>query len=119
MIRPNGALRFVERERERVGPGVVNSHHTKRPPPTAESLATVRKVKARDPQEAHVGFEVAFGWAAIGRAGRGACDTDRADPDGPLARPDEVASATLFLLTDDASLITGAELCVDSGMRQV
>ena len=40
-------------------------------------------------------------------------------PMGRMARADEVASATLFLLSDDASFITGAELCVDGGMRQV
>jgi NAD(P)-dependent dehydrogenase (short-subunit alcohol dehydrogenase family) len=40
-------------------------------------------------------------------------------PMGRMARPSEVASATLFLLSDEASFITGAELCVDGGMRQV
>jgi NAD(P)-dependent dehydrogenase (short-subunit alcohol dehydrogenase family) len=40
-------------------------------------------------------------------------------PMGRMARPAEVASATLFLLSDEASFITGAELCVDGGMRQV
>jgi NAD(P)-dependent dehydrogenase (short-subunit alcohol dehydrogenase family) len=40
-------------------------------------------------------------------------------PMGRMARPDEVASVTLFLLSDEASFITGAELCVDGGMRQV
>lgn len=40
-------------------------------------------------------------------------------PLGRMARSDEVASATLFLLSDEASFITGAELCVDGGMRQV
>lgn len=36
-----------------------------------------------------------------------------------MARPAEVAAATLFLLSDQASFIAGAELCVDGGMRQV
>ncbi|MCO6404500.1 MAG: SDR family NAD(P)-dependent oxidoreductase [Aurantimonas endophytica] len=40
-------------------------------------------------------------------------------PMGRMARPEEVASATLFLLSDEASFIAGAELCVDGGMRQV
>ena len=40
-------------------------------------------------------------------------------PMGRMARPEEVASATLFLLSDEASFITGAELCVDGGMTQV
>ncbi|MGN8001119.1 SDR family NAD(P)-dependent oxidoreductase [Sphingomonas sp. 22176] len=40
-------------------------------------------------------------------------------PLGRMAHVDEVASAAVFLLSDDASFITGAELCVDGGMRQV
>lgn len=38
---------------------------------------------------------------------------------GRMARPAEVASATLFLLSDEASFIAGVELCVDGGMAQV
>jgi NAD(P)-dependent dehydrogenase (short-subunit alcohol dehydrogenase family) len=40
-------------------------------------------------------------------------------PLGRMARPEEVAAATLFLLSDEASFVAGAELCVDGGMRQV
>lgn len=38
---------------------------------------------------------------------------------GRMARPEEVASATLFLLSGESSFITGVELCVDGGMGQV
>ncbi|WP_128254397.1 SDR family NAD(P)-dependent oxidoreductase [Falsirhodobacter deserti] len=40
-------------------------------------------------------------------------------PMGRMARPSEVASAALFLLSDEASFITGVELFVDGGMQQV
>ena len=40
-------------------------------------------------------------------------------PMGRMARPNEVASAALFLLSDEASFIAGVELFVDGGMQQV
>jgi NAD(P)-dependent dehydrogenase (short-subunit alcohol dehydrogenase family) len=40
-------------------------------------------------------------------------------PLGRMGRTDEVASATLFLASDESSFITGAELPVDGGMAQV
>lgn len=36
-----------------------------------------------------------------------------------FARPEEIASAVSFLLSDDATYITGAELAVDGGMTQL
>jgi NAD(P)-dependent dehydrogenase (short-subunit alcohol dehydrogenase family) len=40
-------------------------------------------------------------------------------PLGRMGRADEVASAALFLASDQSSFITGAELPVDGGMAQV
>lgn len=40
-------------------------------------------------------------------------------PAGRLGTPDEVAKAVVFLASDDASYITGAELFVDGGFAQV
>jgi 3alpha(or 20beta)-hydroxysteroid dehydrogenase len=37
-------------------------------------------------------------------------------PMGRAARPEEVAKVSLFLASDDASFVTGAELAADGGM---
>jgi len=40
-------------------------------------------------------------------------------PLGRMGRPQEVASAALFLASEDGSYVAGAELCVDGGMAQI
>ena len=40
-------------------------------------------------------------------------------PLGRLGSPDEIANAVVFLASEDASYVTGAELFVDGGFAQV
>lgn len=40
-------------------------------------------------------------------------------PMGRVGQPDEIAKAALFLASDDASFVTGIELFVDGGSRQI
>ena len=45
--------------------------------------------------------------------------TVTSDPMGRFGRPEEIATAALFLASDDSSFITGIELFVDGGTAQV
>jgi NAD(P)-dependent dehydrogenase (short-subunit alcohol dehydrogenase family) len=40
-------------------------------------------------------------------------------PLGRFGRPREIATAALFLASEDSSFITGIDLCVDGGLSQV
>ncbi len=40
-------------------------------------------------------------------------------PRGELGRSEEIATAALFLASDDSSFVNGVELCVDGGLSQV
>ncbi len=63
----------------------------------------------------------------------GAIDTPGLDPFGPeakkyfasqvprgtMGRPEEIATAALFLASDDSSFVNGVEFCVDGGTAQI
>jgi NAD(P)-dependent dehydrogenase (short-subunit alcohol dehydrogenase family) len=40
-------------------------------------------------------------------------------PRGKMGRPEEIATAALFLASSDSSFVTGSELCVDGGVAQI
>lgn len=63
------------------------------------------------------GLENLLGSGEAGKARRDSISTTV--PMGRTGKPEEIARAVVFLASDDASFITGAELFVDGGFAQV
>ena len=63
------------------------------------------------------GMEALLGSGEHGQARRELISTST--PLGRMGRPEEIASAVVFLASEDASFITGAEFFVDGGFAQV
>jgi NAD(P)-dependent dehydrogenase (short-subunit alcohol dehydrogenase family) len=58
------------------------------------------------------------GWVDTGRAGPLAPSDHAQHPAGRVGRPEDVAGAVAYLLSEDAGFITGAELIIDGGMTR-
>ncbi len=63
------------------------------------------------------GMEGLLGSGEIGEARRGQISVGV--PLGRMGKPEEIAKAVVFLASDDASFVTGAEFFVDGGFAQV
>lgn len=83
---------------------------------TGATTRTIR-VNAMAPGGTMSGFFERSGWSTEETAAweRGMAN---AIPLGRFGRPEEAAAVALFLLSDDASYVTGAAYPVDGGYRQ-
>jgi NAD(P)-dependent dehydrogenase (short-subunit alcohol dehydrogenase family) len=63
------------------------------------------------------GLDQLLGSSEVGQARRASISSSV--PLGRSGKPEEIASAVVFLASNDASFITGAEFFVDGGFAQV
>lgn len=58
------------------------------------------------------------GWIDTGKHGPLKASDHEQHPAGRVGRPDDIAAATAYLLSADATFVTGSELVVDGGMTR-